>query len=158
MECHLHSSANWSCDLHTASLRLQFWQSICANSKFSDNLNYGLQSIQPLRNLWNAQSLWCVPHQSNFKLGVSLDHNASLFFVVLLAVRTFWITFQAKNNARSTPGSTALTLVLHWSHNACTTNYHLCGSWERSGEQRRTKLSFSRTVMQALDTVQKWCF
>ena len=32
-----------------------------------------------------------------------------------------------------------------------TTNHHLRGSGERNGEQRRTKVSFGRTMMQALD-------
>ena len=34
--------------------------------------------------------------------------------------------------------STALTLVLHQSRNACTANRHLRNSKESNGEQRRT--------------------
>ena len=44
-----------------------------------------------------------------------------------------WLTFQAKNNVRSTPASTAL---LHQSHNAHTTNCHLCSKGEMNGLQR----------------------
>ena len=35
-----------------------------------------------------------------------------------------------------------------------TKNRHLCGSGERSQEQRRTKVSFSRTMMRALELQQ----
>ena len=47
------------------------------------------------------------------KVGVSLDHDVSLCFVLLLALQTCWETFQAQNNVRSTPASSALTLVSH---------------------------------------------
>ena len=50
----------------------------------------------------------------------------------------------------STPASSALTLVSHQSHNACTTNGHLCDNGERNGTQRRTKVNFGRTIMQEL--------
>jgi len=33
-------------------------------------------------------------------------------------------------------------------------NHHLCGKRERNGVQRRTKVSFSRTMMQALELLQ----
>ena len=36
-----------------------------------------------------------------------------------------WLTFQAKNNIRSSPASTALAQVSHRSHNARTANRHL---------------------------------
>jgi len=42
---------------------------------------------------------------------VLLDDGASLRFVELLALQTFWTTFQANNNTRSAPASTALTLL-----------------------------------------------
>jgi len=42
-------------------------------------------------------------------IGVSLDDNVLLRFVLLLALRICWATFQAKNNIRSTPASFALT-------------------------------------------------
>ena len=51
-----------------------------------------------------------------------------------------------KTNVRSTPASTALTLVSHQSHNVCNANRHPCGSGERSGAQRRTKVSVGRTM------------
>ena len=44
----------------------------------------------------------------DLKAGVSLDHGVSLHFIVLLALRTCWATFQAKNNVRSTPTSSGL--------------------------------------------------
>ena len=47
----------------------------------------------------------------DLKVGVSLDHGVSLHFVSLLALLTCWATFQAKNNVRSAPASTALTQV-----------------------------------------------
>ena len=47
------------------------------------------------------------------KVGVSLNHGVSLRFVSLLAFQTCWVTFQARNNVRSTPDSSALTLILH---------------------------------------------
>jgi len=37
----------------------------------------------------------------DFEVGVSLDHGVSLLYFVLLALQTFWATFQPKNNARS---------------------------------------------------------
>ena len=71
-----------------------------------------------------------------FKVVVSLDHDASPCFVSFLALLTCWATLQAENNIRSAPASSALTLISHWSHNAHTTNHHLCGSWEKNGVQR----------------------
>jgi len=35
-----------------------------------------------------------------------------------------------------------------------TANRHLYGSGERDGEQRRTKLSFNKTIMQALELLR----
>jgi len=35
-----------------------------------------------------------------------------------------------------------------------TANRHLCGSGERNGEQRKTWVSFGRTMMQALELQQ----
>ena len=75
-----------------------------------------------------------MPCLSIFNVGVSLD-DVSLQFVSLLAFRTCWETFQAENNVRSTPASSALTLVLHQSHDAHAANHHLCNSGERTGAQ-----------------------
>jgi len=72
----------------------------------------------------------------DLKVGVSLDRGVLLCFISFLALQTLWETFQAKNNVKSAPASTALTLVPHQSHNARTTNCHLRGSGERNGEQR----------------------
>jgi len=70
---------------------------------------------------------------------------------LLLAVRACWAMFQARNNVRSAPASSALTLVSHRSHNVRTTNRHPCSKGERNGVQRRTKVSFGRTMMRALE-------
>ena len=45
----------------------------------------------------------------NIKGGVSLNHGASLRFVLLLAFQTCRETFQVKNNVRSAPVSSAVT-------------------------------------------------
>ena len=37
----------------------------------------------------------------NLKVGISLNHGVSLRFVSHLALRTYWATFQVKNNVRS---------------------------------------------------------
>ena len=60
----------------------------------------------------NMECLIIKAHASfiNLKVGVSLNHDVSLCFVSLLNFRTCWATFQAKNNVRSTPGSSALAL------------------------------------------------
>jgi len=90
----------------------------------------------------------------DLKVGVSLNHGVLLRFVLLLPFRTCWETFQAKNNVRSAPASSALTLVSHRSHNACIANCHLSGSELRNGAQKRTKVSFGRTMMQALELLR----
>ena len=59
--------------------------------------------------------------------------------------------FQEKNNVRSTPASFALTIVSHQSHNAHTANRHLHSKGERNTAHRRTKVSFRRTMIQALE-------
>ena len=76
-------------------------------------------------------------------MGLLLDHDVSLHFVLLLA---FQATFQAENNVRSTPASSTLTLVLYRRHNTHTANRYLHGSGERNGAQRKTKVSFGRTI------------
>jgi len=90
----------------------------------------------------------------NIKVGVSLDHGISLCFILLLALRAGWEAFQAKNNVRSAPASSALTLVSHQSHNARTANCHVRGSGVRNRAQMRTKVCFGRTMMQALELLQ----
>jgi len=78
---------------------------------------------------------------------MSFDHGVLLRFISLLAVRTCWTTFQAKNNIRSAPVGSALTQVSHRSYKACTANRHLRAKRERNGVQRRTKASL----------VEPWC-
>jgi len=59
---------------------------------------------------------------------------------------------QAKNNVRGAPVGSALTLVSHRSHKARTIN---CRHLHTKGErQRRTKLSFGRAMMQALELLR----
>ena len=74
--------------------------------------------------------------------------TATLFLKLLQAL---WVIVQAMNSIRNAPASIALTQVLHWSHNAHTTNHHLCAKVERNGTQRRTKVSFDKTMMQVLE-------
>ena len=49
----------------------------------------------------------------DLKVSVLLDHGVSLCFVLLLALRICWTTFQVKNNKRSGPASSELVLALH---------------------------------------------
>ena len=52
-----------------------------------------------------------------------------------LASSFCWTTFQAKNNVRSVPASSVITLVCA---KAITRVTYVCGSGERNGTQRRT--------------------
>ena len=113
-----------------------------------------LKLIHPLWKIWNVPSLKNTPHILILKVGVSFDHDVSLCFVSLLALQTCWAMFQAKNNIRSAPASSALTLVLQQSHKTYTTNHHQRSSGERNEAQRRTKVSFGRTMMQALELLR----
>ena len=45
----------------------------------------------------------------DLKVGVSLYHGVSLHFVSLPGLQTLWLIFQAKNNVKSAPASTAVT-------------------------------------------------
>ena len=94
---------------------------------------------QPLRKIC---SIWLLKRTSiiNWKVGVSLDHDVSLCFLLLLALQTCWATFQAKNIARSALAS----------YPSLTLNPYLSSKGKRNGAQRRTKLNFSRTTIQAL--------
>ena len=64
------------------------------------------------------------------------------------------MTVQAKNSIRNVPASAALTQVSHQSHNVRTVNCHLHSKEERNGAQRKTKVSFGRTMMQALELLR----
>jgi len=88
------------------------------------------------------------------KSGYATWSRVSLRFISLPALRTLWVTFQAKNNVKNAPASTELTQVSHFSHNASTANHHLSASGERNGAQKWTKVSFGRTMMQALALLQ----
>jgi len=68
-----------------------------------------------------------------------------------LALQTCLTTFQTKNNIRRASASSALALILHQSHNTCTANRHQRDS---GVTQRRTIVSFDRTMMQALELLQ----
>ena len=75
-------------------------------------------------------------------------HYASFHFLL-------FVPFQAKNDVRSAPACTALTEVSYQSHNALTTNCHLSTcKGEMNGIQRKTKVSFGRITMQALELLQ----
>ena len=50
----------------------------------------------------------------------------------------------------NTSAISAVTKVSMKPQSGATANRHLRGSQERNGEQRRTKVSFDRTIMQAL--------
>jgi len=93
-------------------------------------------------------------HCEKLKVGVSLDHGVTLHFVLLPVLWTLRATIQAKNTVRSASASTALAQVSHQSHNTRTANCHLRGSGERNRAQRRTKVNFGRTMMQALELLQ----
>ena len=51
----------------------------------------------------------------------------------------------------NTSAITAVTKSSMKPRSGATTNRHLRGSGERNGEQRRTKVSFGRTMMRALE-------
>ena len=72
-----------------------------------------------------------------------------------IAMVPFPATSNTLYSIKSVPtSSTAFTQVSHQSHNGCTTNYSLCGKGEINGSQRRTKVSFSRTMMQVLELLR----
>ena len=68
--------------------------------------------------------------------------------------QTHWVTSQTKNSVRGALASTALTQVSRWNHNVHNPNCHLHSKGERDAAQRRTKVSFGRTNMQALELLQ----
>jgi len=80
----------------------------------------------------------------DFKVGVSLGHGFISLLVVLNSVPKVW----------SAPAGSALTLILHRSHNARTANRHLHAKGERNGLQRRTKVIFGKTMMWALELLR----
>ena len=61
---------------------------------------------------------------------------------MILAVETYSVLNTSANNA--------VTKVSMKPRSSATTNCHLRGGQERNGEQRRTKISFGRTMMRAL--------
>ena len=75
-------------------------------------------------------------------------YHYTLFYFQLFDI---WLTFEANNNARIAPACAALTKVWHQSYNARTANRYLSGKEKRNGVQRRIKVSFGRTIMQALE-------
>ena len=58
--------------------------------------------------------------------------------------------FKQKDSVLNTSAITPVTKVSMKSRSGATANRHLHGSKERNGEQRRTKVSFGRTMMRAL--------
>jgi len=63
---------------------------------------------------------------------------------------TFIERFKQKDNMISTSAITAFTNSSMKSGSGATANCYLCSSGEKNGKQRRIKLSFGRTMMQAL--------
>jgi len=61
---------------------------------------------------------------------------------------------QAKNNIRSALAGSELTLVSRQSYNTHTAYRHLRAKEEKNGVQRRTKVSFGRIMMRALELLQ----
>ena len=115
-------------------LRIHWFQPITQLYKRTKAWKASLWSIQPLRKIWKV---WLLRHTLviNWNSGcVTWSWCTTMLHFQLL--RTLRVTFQVENSVRSTPASTALTLVSHRSHNAHTTNCHLRGSGERNGEQR----------------------
>ena len=64
---------------------------------------------------------------------------------------TFTERFKQKNSMLNTSAITAVTKSSMKPRSGATTNRHLRGSGERNGEQRRTKVTFGRAMMQALE-------
>jgi len=58
--------------------------------------------------------------------------------------------FKQKNSMLNTSAITAVIKVSMKPRSGATANHHLRGSQERNGEQRRTKVSFGRTMILAL--------
>ena len=87
----------------------------------------------------------------NSKVGVSLDHGAPLRFVLLSALQTLEATFQANNNVRSVPASTAFVKVSHQSHNACTGKSSPIQQWRKEWSTKENK---NKLMIQALELLQ----
>ena len=62
--------------------------------------------------------------------------------------------FKQKDSVLNTSGINAVIKVSMKPRSGATANHHLHGSGERKGEQRRTKVSFGRTMMRALKLQQ----
>ena len=82
---------------------------------------------------------------------MSVDDITVFSILRFQLLQTLWITAQAKNSIRNVP---ALTQVSRQSHNVRTVNCHLHSKEERNGAQRKTKVSFGRTMMQALELLR----
>ena len=109
-----------------------------------------LQSIQPLQKM---QSFWSLRRALQLKLWVC--HSMVVYYSALFpATSNTYGNIPSKNNIRSASASTTLTQVLHRSLIIHTANCHLRRSGERNGTQKRTKVSFCSTTMQALELLQ----
>ena len=76
-------------------------------------------------------------------MGVSLD---PLRFNSLLALWILWTTFQVKNNVKSAPASTALTLVLHQSRNTHTTSHRWRKEWRTKENKGKLWLNHDANI------------
>ena len=83
-------------------------------------------------------------------MGALLDHSA---------VSLCTLSNSPSKIVRNTPACIVLTQVLHLiciihTLEIVSANRHLHGHGERNGTQRRTKVSFGRTIMQALEQLR----
>ena len=100
-------------------------------------------------NTGNSLMIACAPtiDESQWKRWKS--NYASFFFSF---VKHFTECFKHKDSMLNTSAITAVTTKSSMKpRSSATTNHHLCRRGERNGEQSRTKVSFGRTMMQALE-------
>ena len=111
-----------------------------------------ISTINPVNT--EIQNVWSSKHTPQFsilKVGILVNQSVSLSFISLPALQTFWVTFLAKSNKRSTPASTTFTQFSHQSHKVHTANCLPSDSGERNEAQRRSKITFGRSMMQTLE-------
>ena len=90
-----------------STLHINSFSAYCAVLKMENSMKVSLQSIQPLWKIRNVRSLKHAPH-------LSMDVSLDLYHYMLCFISSVcWATFQAKNNVKSAPDSSALTPVSH---------------------------------------------
>ena len=73
----------------------------------------------------------------------------------LQCVLPFYKLFKQKDSVINTSATIEVTKSSIKPQSSTTTNHHLRGSGERNGEQRRTKVSFGRSMTRALELVKR---